>query len=51
MEPDGISRDPVLKILVELMNDTCPNIYFVPKERKDLIEQNYVYDCEYGNFT
>ena len=35
MKPDGISRDQILKILVEIINDAYPNIFFVPKEQKD----------------
>ena len=42
MEPVGVSRDEFLKVLVEILNDTYPNIYFVPKKHrheKDLIEE------------
>ena len=35
MEPVGRSRDDFLKILMEIVNDTYPDIYFVPKKQKD----------------
>ena len=39
MEPDGVTRDNFLIKLVKIINDEYPNVYFVPKEQKDLIEQ------------